>query len=213
MHLRHEVKGITWHRFRLRQDESGYQAFVLLDGDALEGTELYRRYHLELSELPVPAWHDFWGATGSFWRPMAGLGRVGNHFGTGVFAGRQWPHWVSRADISLRLGRAAEPYLVKTSNFIGMSDRYGGLSLMLETGPSLWRSGRARIDLLAGGSVETLTPFKDEKDIVLTTFHGNLGAGLHVDLGQDKAWFMELDWRREWVLALSFLMIAKTVMT
>ena len=73
------------------------------------------------------------------------------------------------------------------------------LSLALEAGPSLWRSGRMGLDLLAGGGAETLSPFRDREDIVLTSFRGHVGAGIHVDLGRDNSWFLGLDWRREWL--------------
>ena len=45
---------------------------------------------------------------------------------------------------------------------------------------------RTRLDLLFGGGAEALNPFKDEETIVLTTFQGHLGAGIHVDLGRNE---------------------------
>lgn len=197
--LPHTVQGGLEAFFCLFFSGQTDKAFALLENGALESTELHRRYHLALSGLTIPTWRDFWGMTGSFWRPMNDLGSVGNHAGCGLFAGRQWPRWVSRFEISLRLGRAAEPYWVETHDFIGLSDRYSELNLMIEAGPTLLRSGRMRLDLLVGGSMGSLSPFKDEDDIILTTFHGHLGTGLHIDLGRFESWFLEIDGRREWI--------------
>ena len=198
--LPHMDQGSVEQFFCLFYSRRTDQAFALLDGEALVETELYRRYHLELSDLKRPTWRDFWGLTSGYWRPMGKLGRVGNHTGCGLFAGRRWSRCTSRIELSLRLGRAAEPYYVITHDFWGQSDRYGGVKVMFDTGPTLMRIGnRTRLDLLFGGGAEALNPFKDEETIVLTTFQGHLGAGLHVDLGRSESWFLELDWRREWI--------------
>ena len=197
--LPYVVKGSPEEFFCLFYSGRSDQAFAMLENGALEGTELHRRYHWKLSELPIPEWRDFWGLTSSFWRPMTALDRVGSHTGLGLFAGRRWPHWVGRIELSLRLGRATEPYFVETSDFSGFSDRYGGLILLLDTGPTLLKTDRTRLDFLVGGSVEALNPFRDEEDIVLTTYHGHVGAGVHIDMGPQRAWFLELDGRREWI--------------
>jgi hypothetical protein len=197
--LSHAVPGSVEEFFCLFYSDRSGSAFELLAGDSLEGTELYRRYHLELSGLAIPGWRDFLGASSGFWRPMNGLDVVGNHASCGLFAGRRWPRWVGRVELSLRLGRAAQPYFVRTNEFTGRSDRFGGISFLTETGPSVAKFGPLRLDLLFGGSVEGLSPFKDEEYIVLTTLHGHLGAGLHFEPGDDADWFAELDWRREWI--------------
>lgn len=197
--LPHVVAGSVEEFFCLFYSGRDEAAFDLLDGEALAGTELHRRYHQELSGLQVPVWRDFLGLTSGFWRPMNSLALVGNHASCGLFAGRRWPRWVGRVELSVRLGRSAQPYSVITNSFWGESDRYGGVSLLAETGPTLYRAGPLQMELLVGASIEGLSPFKDEDYLVLTTVHRHLGAGLHFEPGQDSEWFADLDWRHEWI--------------
>lgn len=197
--LPHAESGTEEQFFCLFYSGRTTEAFALLAGPELEGTELHRRYHRALSGLKPSVWKDFWGVSGGFRRSMAGLGRVGNHATVGLFVGRQWPRWSVQTGLSLRLGRADEPYWVSSEDFDGLSDRYGGMGLFVEVGLRLLDTGPIRHELLLGGAAEALSPFKNEKDLVLTTFHGYAGWSARYAPGPDAAWFADLDLYREWI--------------
>ncbi len=197
--LPHADPGSVEEFFCLFYSGRPQEAYVMLQGSSLEGTELYDRYYDELATLDVPTYRDYWGARWGYRRAMGELGNLGNQQTLGAFFGRRWQHGSAELDLGVRLGRADEPYYVTEGEFYGFSDRYAGVHLGASFGFLLKRFGPVAWDAVVDGAIEGLNPFQDEEDLVLTFAQGSLGTVLRFEPGEAPRWFASLDWRRTWI--------------
>ena len=175
------------------------EAWALLRSPALEDTELAARYREALDNLVVPGYRDYWGGSWGYRRAQGDLADLGHQQTLGLFAGRSANRWFFEAGLSVRLGRSSRPYLVRTDEFYGLSDRYAGVSLYGDVGLTLKRFDRLAWNVFVGGAVEGLSPFREADDIVLTSGRFSVGSGVRYLHTPASRWFVGADWRQAWI--------------
>lgn len=197
--LPHQAPGTPEEFFCLFYSGRTDEAWALLRGPDLEGTELYERYHATLEELVPPGYRDYWGVSWGYRRALGDLAALGHQQTLGLFVGRSAHRWFVEGGLAVRLGRADEPYYVRENDFYGFSDRYGGVSVRADVGLTLKHSGPWAWNVFVGGAVEALSPFRDQDTIVLTTGEFSTGTGLRYIASPTSRWFANLDWRYSWL--------------
>lgn len=197
--LPHQPSGSLEEFFCLFYSGRPDEAWALLRGPELEDTELYARYREALDELVIPGYRDYWGVSWGYRRALGGLADLGHQQTLGAFAGRNGRRWFAETGLSVRLGRASEPYLVRTEDFYGFSDRYAGVSLYGDVGLTLKRFDSLAWNVFIGAAVEGLSPFREADDIVLTTGRFSTGTGVRYLRTPASRWFAGADWRYSWI--------------
>ena len=175
-----------------RQDE----AWALLDGHALTGTDLrwYHQRELSLLQKPVPrAVLAFYAGQ---YVPRGNNLYFGDHASFAVSYGMRKDRLLLRGLMELRPGRARYPYFVDHEGVTGYSDRFNNLLLGLEIGRELVSWRRHRVDVFGGIAYDSISPFKDE-DFELWTVSLLYGAGYRYELGESGRWLLGFDFRGE----------------
>lgn len=177
-------------------------AWRLLEGNALSGTYLQRKYDWELERMAIEREPLTILLTTGVWLPSGNLALAGDHFFLGLLGEQRKQNHFLRLAGEILLGRARYPYTVNKPEGTGRSDRFNAVSFLAEGGFTPVRRGPASLDLFAGAGVDWLNPFLAEDaptDVSLFNTKGLVGVGCRVSLGRFQRYFVGLDARREWL--------------
>ncbi len=172
------------------------EAWDLLEGHALTGTDLRWYYQRELSILQKPRSLQVFSLLGGQYVPEGNAVRFGTH--PSLAAALEWRNsrFLVRGLLEVRGGRSRYPYYVDHEGVTGHSDRFTNTLLGLELGREFVIRGRHHLDIFAGFAYDSISPFKDE-DFELWTISLLYGAGYRMELGRDRKWLVGFDYRRE----------------
>lgn len=175
-----------------RQD----QAWALLEGRELGGTDLRWYHQRELSLLNNPEPRPFFEIVAGQYVPEGQITRFGDHASVGLLLGMRHNRWLVRGLIEMRIGRSRYPYFVDDDGLTGYSDRFNNVLLGVEAGRELLVWGRHGLDVFGGIAYDTISPFQDE-DYNLWGLSFLYGVGYRLNLGGAQGWTVGFDYRRE----------------
>lgn len=175
-----------------RQD----QAWAMLEGHALTGTDLRWYHQRELSLLRKPVPRQILAFYGGQYVPRGNALYFGDHASFAVSLGLRKDRLLLRGLVELRPGRARYPYYVDHEGVTGTSDRFNNLLLGVEVGREIISWHRHRVDVFGGIAYDSISPFQDE-DFELWTISLLYGVGYRVELGQSRRWLLGFDYRGE----------------
>ena len=174
------------------------EAWSLLDEEALAGTDLRYYRDQRIEALQRKSRTVSVAIVGGGWFPFGPYAFAGDHALAGLQYGTRGRDWFLRLALEFRLGRTSRAYRVDQDGFQGVSDRFNALLLGVELGRAGVRLGPYELNAFVGAGVDAVRPFAAQ-DVLLQAMHLSAGAGCRLDLGERRAWFLALDYRREWV--------------
>ncbi len=173
------------------------QAWRLLASDDLAATDLrkFRDRELRILDEVLP---KFFAVEGGLWSPFGKYAFAGDHALVGLQLGVRKGPWFTRLVMEMRLGRTDRGYLARNEDIMGISDRFDATLVSLEFGRGVPVWGSLSLEPFAGIGIDAVKPLKDE-DFLLDALHLDMGAGLHLDFGHHRQWFLAVTGRREWI--------------
>ncbi len=172
------------------------QAYELLHGDQLKGTDLRWYYSREMSSLNKKRARPVFALTGGTWKPGGDLQFVGDRPQYGCTIGMRQDRWIGRLVFDMRPGRSDRPYYVNEDGVSGRSNRWDNVYLGLEVGREIITYKQHRMDAFVGLGFDGLKPFWEEK-LILGTVNANAGVGYRMYLGTAERWVVGVDYRVE----------------
>ncbi len=174
------------------------EAYILLQGDELQGTDLKYYYENELQYLDADRVFMVGGVFGSYWNSGGKLARLGDHAMAGVMIGCQYGDLFGRLNFGFRMARSQYPYYVDYDGETGWSDRTVGAKVTLDFGTCIFSRDRHEVGAFFGGGVDLLQPFNELDDYTISGLLALVGVEYKLWLGRHRLWNISLDVKKEW---------------